>query len=149
MLVERGSTDMLSIRALAMISVLAIGVTGAAVNSGYSNDDDVYDQLVTIKGSVQILNHPELGKTAGSGMAIIFQRADCKRCIITAVTDKDGKYEVRVGRGRYKVIAREGRGGGAPSFDLLAPDQPRYVDAYSLLPEGNRFDIKLVLPAKR
>lgn len=102
------------IRALAVIGVLTAGAIKATPCIAYSehDDDEIYNQLVTIKGTVQILNHPDLGKVAGSGLAIIFQRAGCKHCVTVAVTDRDGNYEIRVSRGRYKIVARESRGGG-------------------------------------
>ena len=132
--------------------VIAFALTCAAALaiSGHSldKDDEVYNQIVRIKGTVQILNHPQLGTTKGSGQYIVFRREDCKSCLIATWTGSDGTYEVNVGRGRYRVIMRDVRGGGEPSYDMLAGDQPRYVDAYSLLPEGNRFDIRVTVPSK-
>lgn len=137
------------IRALAIIGLLTVGAVKASSHVTYSEDDEVYNQLVTIRGTVQILNHPELGKIAGSGLAILFRRTDCKHCVVVALTDKDGNYEIRVGRGRYKLVARESRGGGAPSYDLLAPNQQRYINATSSLYGGNHLDIKISLPVTR
>jgi hypothetical protein len=150
MLVERGSTKMLNIRRLIALGVLFVTGMAGAVSFGRNQahkDDYVYDQLVTIKGKVQILNHPELGMTEGSHMSLVFQRAGCRKCLVVARTDADGKYEIGLSRGRYKLILRESRGGGAPSYDLLAPDQPRYINATSVL-QPNVFDVRVVLPPK-
>ena len=124
-----------------------IGIAGVVSFGQSSNhaDDRLYDQLVTIKGKVTILNHPELGRTGGSYMSLLFQRDDCRQCLIVARTDADGNYEIGVGRGRYRLIIREARGGGAPSYDLLAPDQPRYVNATSVL-QPNVLDVRVMLP---
>lgn len=138
---------MLNIRTVVAIGVLMTGIVGAVSfgrNSAHE-DDRLYDQLVTIKGKVTILNHPELGRTAGSYMSLLFQRDGCRQCLIVARTDADGNYEIGVGRGRYRLIVREARGGGAPSYDLLAPDQPRYVNATSVL-QPNVLDVRVVLP---
>jgi hypothetical protein len=139
---------MFSIRKLIIVTFFvanfAVGIYG---QNSVHDDDKLYDQLVTIKGKVEITNHPELGRTAGSHMSLLFQYDECKKCLFVVKTDSDGNYEIGVSRGRYKIILREARGDGAPSFDLLARDQPRYVDATSVL-QPNRFDIKVVLPPK-
>jgi hypothetical protein len=135
-----------------LAGILLLGTILAAVIYGrdFDNKDDaVYNQIVGIKGSVQLTGDPHFGTTVGSGQYIIFQKDDCKKCLIATRTDEHGNYEINVARGRYKVIVREVRGGWEPSHDLLAPDQPRYIDAYSVLPQGNRFDIKLFVGEKK
>jgi hypothetical protein len=110
-------------------------------------DDYVFNEIVLIKGHVTILNHPELGRTVGSGMYLVFQREGCKKCLIATSTDLDGNYQILVGRGRYKVISRDARGGGAPSYDMLAPNQTRYINAQNKV-SGERFDINVVIPKR-
>ena len=110
-------------------------------------DDDVFNEIVLIKGHVTILNHPELGRTAGNGVYLVFQREGCRNCLIATSTDMDGNYQILGGRGRYKVISRYARGGGAPSYDMLAPDQPRYVNTQNIV-NGQTFDIKIVIPKR-
>jgi hypothetical protein len=144
----RELTEMFSVRTAIVLGFLLIGAIGAAgfaYNSEHS-DDKLYDELVTIRGKAVILNHPQLGKTDGGGLPLIFQREDCKRCLVATRTNLDGSYEITVARGRYRVILRETRGGGSPSYDLLAPSQPRYIEATSQL-QPNVFDLQVVLPA--
>lgn len=148
MLVEGESTKMLNALrtvALAVFFVPLIEVTMSLGGASQHRDDFVYEQLVTIKGKVQILNHPTLGRTEGSSIPIVFQRDGCRSCLIAIRADLQGNYEIGVGRGRYKVIVRDTRGGGAPSHDLLASDQPRYINA-TLTSKPNILDLRVVLP---
>jgi len=115
-------------------------------------DNDVYDgRIIQVKGKVTILNHPELHKTPGNGMYLVFQREDCKRCLVATHAQSDGGYEVFLGEGRYKLIVRENRcdygGLGCDCYDLLASKQPRYVEA-KRGPYPTEFDIDIVLPKK-
>ena len=115
-------------------------------------DNDVYDgRIIQIEGKVTILNHPQLGKTAGNGVDLIFQRAACKKCLVATRANLDGGYVILVGEGRYKLIVQENRcdygGTGCDCYDLLAPDQPRYVEA-KRGPYPTQFDVKIVLPKK-
>ena len=107
-------------------------------------DDYVYDEIVEIKGRVTILNHPSLGVTNGNGIPLVFRREGCKKCLIATRTDIDGNYEISVGRGKYKLILREARGGYSPSSEMLAPDQPRFINAQNTV-QGEVFDIKVML----
>jgi hypothetical protein len=109
---------------------------------------NLFNDVVTIEGHIEILNHPDLGKSPASLTAVIFQRVDCGKCLISARTDEKGDYKITVGRGRYRVIKQGSLDGGPPFIDMLAAKQPRYIDANSLQYGGNRFDIKIVLPAK-
>ena len=52
-----------------------------------------------------IVDQPDV---IASGMYLVFQRDGCKDCLVATHTDIDGKYEIFVGRGRYKSIVREG-----------------------------------------
>jgi hypothetical protein len=106
-----------------------------------ATDDDPYNQMVTIKGKVQILNHPQLGRTPANGIYLMFQRNDCKKCLIATRADVDGNYEIRVGKGKYKIIVENP---SPPTYDMLASDQPRYVTATSVI-EATEFDINLVI----
>lgn len=106
----------------------------AQTNSCSKSDNDVYDgRIIQVKGKVTFLNHPELGKTPANGMYLVFQREDCKKCLVATHADIDGNYEIFVGEGRYKIIAQDNRcdygGGGCDCYEMLAPKQARYVDA--------------------
>lgn len=130
---------------LAAIIVSAAGVFGLVLAQDYSYrqmDEELYKQMVTIKGKVQIFN-PDLGITLGNGIYLLFQRDDCKRCVIATTTDAQGNYQIRVGQGRYRVIAENQ---SPVLYDMLAPHQPRFINATE---QDNQFDIKLVVPSSR
>jgi hypothetical protein len=131
-------------RTLVVLFVAVFACISAAA-SGDHEDDFVYNRMGTISGTVTIVNHPTLGRTpAANRETIIFQRTDCRKCLVAAQTDEDGHYEVRVAQGRYKVIVRYGAREGELQ-DGLSPDQPRYVEVRSAI-ECARFDIALRLP---
>ena len=143
--------DFLKVSSAVLSVVMLIGFVVYAQNSTRSHpDDDVYDgRIVQIKGNVTILNHPELGRTAGSGLYLVFQRERCRDCLIATHARLDGSYELSVGEGRYKLIVREVRcdygGMGCVSYEMLAPDQPRYVEARRGL-NPTQFDINVRVP---
>jgi hypothetical protein len=110
-----------------------------------NRDDKIYYQLEYIYGHVEILNHPTLGTTPARNVQIVFQRKDCERCFFEISTDENGDYRLRLGEGVYKVIMRDVRGGPAPSYDMLAPDQPRTVTVKKWI-DGIKFDIQIQLP---
>ena len=101
--------------------------------------------MFTVKGKIEILNHPVAGKIAGGIQSILFQKLGCKTCVFAVRSDEEGNYNVRVLRGKYRIIMREVRGGGEHSYHLLAPSQPRIIDAT----KGNRtieFNSQMMLP---
>ena len=123
-------------------------IVGGATIAGYSQkivNDGVYNRMVTIKGHVEILNNPELGRTAASGAYLVFQRDGCSDCLVGTYADVNGDYKIRVGRGRYKLIVYNP---SPPTYDMIAPGQPRYVEATPKL-QDTEFDIKLVVPSTR
>jgi hypothetical protein len=108
-------------------------------------DEHLYNAIVTIKGNVQFINHPKLGKTPANGMYLLFQREDCKRCMVATNADINGDYKINIARGRYRIIVDNP---SPPTYDLLAPDQARVVNATSAV-EANQFDISLVVPGQK
>lgn len=109
-------------------------------------DDYVSDgRIVQIKGTVTIRNHPELGVTPASFTGIVFRREGCRDCLVVVNTDENGRYQVLLGQGRYKIIKRGGSGGLNPTYDMLAPDQPRIIEARRS-PYPTEFDIRIVVP---
>ena len=103
------------------------------------DDSDVYNKIGTIKGHVQWLNNRDLGKTPANGMYIVFQRVGCRKCLVGTHADIDGNYKVFLGLGRYKLIIFKP---SPPVYDLLAPDQPRFVNVSDTL-RDTVFDINL------
>lgn len=138
---------MFKLRSLAVATVF-MAATAVVTSFGYAQkivEDDTYNRMVTIMGNVEILNNPELGRTPASGMYLVFQRDGCKNCLVGTYADVKGNYSIRVGRGRYKLIVYNP---SPPTYDMIAPDQPRYVEASPGL-HDTRFDIKLVVPSGR
>lgn len=138
---------MLKLFTLTAMGIVATIVVGATI-AGHSQTivkDGVYNRMVTIKGHVEILNNPELGRTAGSGAYLVFQRDGCSDCLVGTYADANGDYKIRVGRGRYKLIVYNP---SPPTYDMIAPGQPRYVEATPKL-QDTEFDIKLVVPSSR
>lgn len=129
----------------AAVFMAAISVVTSLGQGQRIVEDDIYNRLVTIKGHVEILNNPVLGRTPASGMYLVFQRDGCKNCLVGTFADTKGNYSIRVGLGRYKLIVYNP---SPPTYDMIAPDQARYVDAYPRL-QDTEFDIKLVVPAGR
>ena len=138
---------MLRLFRLTTMGALATIVAGATI-AGHSQKivtDGVYNRMVTIKGHVEILNNPEIGRTAASGQYLVFQRDRCSDCLVGTYADVKGDYKIRVGRGRYKLIVYNP---SPPTYDMIAPGQPRYVEATPKL-QDTEFDIKLVVPSTR
>ena len=138
---------MLKLCALAAAGTLAAIVASVAI-AGHSQKiikDDAYNRMVTIKGHIEILNNPELGRTAGSGQYLVFQRDGCSDCLVGTYADANGNYKIRVGRGRYKLIVYNP---SPPTYDMIAPGQPRYVEASPGL-RDTEFEIKVVVPSSR
>lgn len=133
-------------RSLLIILLLVIGAVGLGGVRGGSdhNDDYLYNEIVNVEGNVQVVNQATQETLVRSGAYLIFQRADCKRCLIATTTDTEGKYRIRVSRGRYRLVVRDVTSEGH-GHDVPAPDQPRYIDANNVV-GGNRFDVKLVYP---
>jgi len=129
---------------VALWALVAIGMYWEKVCD--AEKEDLLNEVVTLEGKVEILNHPDLGRTPASLTTIIFQRVDCGKCLIAARTDDNGNYKITIGRGRYRVVKRSDNQGRSQTIDMLASDQPRYIDATSLQYKGNRFDVRIVLP---
>jgi len=105
-------------------------------------------RLVIVRGRVTILNHPTLGTTPYSGGTIIFQKVGCESCYIGTSADADGKYDILVGDGKYRVIVRNP---SSPDYDMLAVNQERVIDTTTELAQLHSkqvfdFDIRVSLP---
>jgi hypothetical protein len=139
---------MFRIRAVATLIFLIVGFTSlkAFSHNQRHEDDYIYDQLITIRGRVGVFNRAEQQVVAASGAYLIFQRVGCNQCLVATTTDIEGNYSIRVGRGRYRIVYRDIL--SDPSRDVLAPDQPRYVDVTSEAQE-KQFNINLTIPPTR
>ena len=106
-------------------------------------DDFVYNRIVQIKGHVTLVNQPDV---RASGMYLVFQREGRKDCLVATHTDVLGNYQVFVGRGRYKLIVREGTREGE-MIDSLPGDQPRYINATNVV-SGETFDVRILVRSR-
>jgi hypothetical protein len=138
---------MLKLFTLTAMVVLATIVVGETIDGRAQQivRDGAYNRMVTIKGHVEILNNPELGRTAGSGEYLVFQRVGCSNCLVGTYADANGDYKIRIGRGRYKLIVYNP---SPPTYDMIAPGQSRYIEASPKL-QDTTFDIRLVVPSTR
>lgn len=109
-------------------------------------DENAYYKTATIKGLAIIANHPTLGQTPASSTFLVFQRVDCSQATFGVWTDLSGRYELRVGTGRYKLIVRDGTR-EKQTYDVLAPGQRRIVDTG---PPGTitKLDVTVIVPDK-
>ena len=105
--------------------------------------DEIYNQVGVVKGQVFIVNNPELGRTAASGQYFIFQRTDCRRCLVGIRTDAKGKYSAFLGVGRYRVICLDPEREGA---DLIRKGQTRELTVRQP-PNDTEFNIDLEIPS--
>ena len=71
---------------VALSALVAAGVYWEKICD--AGKEDLLNEVVTIEGKVEILNHPDLGRTPASLTTIIFQRVDCGKCLIAARTDE-------------------------------------------------------------
>jgi hypothetical protein len=127
-----------SLALLLAVSCIAFGQKKAPA------DDYLYNEIVTIRGKVTDFTLLEgHDSSVGNSEDLIFQRLGCKKCLIYVRSDCDGNYKLQVGRGKYRVISRHGTRIGE-LVDILAPSQPRIVDATKS--RDNEFNIKIVLP---
>lgn len=133
-----------TLSAMLILSIVVFGVSMAEQTVTIVREG-VYNRMVTITGHVEILNNPALGRTPGSGAYLVFQRYGCSDCLVGTYADANGEYKIRVGRGRYKLIAYNP---SPPTYDMIAPGQPRYIDAIPKL-QSIQFDIKLVAPSNQ
>ncbi len=104
--------------------------------------DDIYNQIGIVKGQVFIVNNPELGRTPASGQYFVFQRMDCRRCLVGMRADSEGRYTAFLGVGRYRVICIDPERGGA---DLIRKGQVREVTVRQR-PNDAEFNIDLEIP---
>jgi len=104
--------------------------------------DDIYNQIGIVKGQVFIVNNPELGRTPASGQYFVFQRTDCRRCLVGMRADREGRYTAFLGVGRYRVICIDPEREGA---DLIRKGQLREVIVRQR-PNDVEFNIELEIP---
>jgi hypothetical protein len=123
----------------AVLCCLAPNVAGQ--RRGHA-DDYLYNQTVTISGTVTASVAGKSDDAISVSQGLLFQRVGCRLCLIATRTDTQGRYTIHVGRGKYRVIVRDGTNEGH-LVDVVAPDQPRVINATNIV-GGNEFNIRLV-----
>jgi hypothetical protein len=127
----------------------AESVTNAQKRAALERKDvRAYVQMVTVKGRVHLTNHPSLGRVPGTnGMAIVFRRVGCGNHAVGVVPDAEGRYDIALSPGRYKVIfpfLNEDRTG---FVDVLAAGQPRYLNVVKMRSYGGiEFNVEYSAP---
>lgn len=120
----------------------------------YSEEDDrVYDgRIQQVKGKVVYLEKNG-EKIPASGQYLVFQRDECKDCIVATHTDLDGNYKLFLGVGKYKLIVQFKNCGYAPvagedcaGHNYLAAKQPQYLFVERGPLYSGEFNIELVSP---
>lgn len=133
---------------LVNLALVANWVAGPNVGeaSGY-DDERVYFEwpsLSPIEGTVMTTFVKTNERFPAGLQNIIFQRLDCKKSVYSAITDRDGRYSVRLAKGRYRVIVRFNSGPRfGESYDGLAPHQERLIES-KISPLSTSFNIELI-----
>jgi hypothetical protein len=98
----------------------------------FGADDDLYNLVGQLRGQVVLVNHPTLGRTPASGYYLLFQREGCKLCLIGVRTDVEGRYELLLGEGKYRIVEQSiQRTGDYIVLDFLPKRQAREVVVHS------------------
>jgi hypothetical protein len=85
--------------------MLALGILFTLMPALLRGQD--FNDVGTVKGLVEIEDHPSLGRTPCRNCAFLIYRPECKKAIIYVRTNSDGNYEVRIGRGRWRSFSRQ------------------------------------------
>ncbi|MBK8466573.1 MAG: hypothetical protein IPL32_12140 [Chloracidobacterium sp.] len=137
---------------LVLVFICAVGSAYGQKSKPYSEEDaKVYDgRIQQVKGTVVYLEKND-EKIPASGEYLVFQRDGCKDCLIGIHTDRDGKYKLFLGVGKYKLIVQFKNCGYAPTedcagYNYLAAKQPQYLVVERGPVYSGEFNIELVLP---
>ncbi len=107
-------------------------------------DTKAWERMVWVTGHIHILNHLELGRTPAAGEVIGFRRADRSNHIVAVRANAEGRYEVFLNPGRYRIIVPSLNAERNGFIDSLAVGQPRYLDV-ARHPSGIQFNVELTL----
>lgn len=110
-----------------------------------SGDTRAWEQMVWVTGHIHFTNHPSLGRTPANGEVIAFRRVGRGNHVVAVRANIDGRFEVFLNPGRYKIIVPGLNADRNGFIDMLAAGQPRYLDVVRH-PSGIRFNVELTLP---
>jgi hypothetical protein len=136
---------------LVLMCVCAAGLVYGQKSKPYSEEDaKAYDgRIQQVKGRVVFIDKNG-EKTPASGQYLVFQRVDCKDCLVATYSDGNGNYKILLGVGRYKLIVQFKNCGvvaveDCAGYNYLSDDQPQYL-VVERGTYGPEFNIELVLP---
>lgn len=102
-----------------------------------------YDKIVVVKGIVNIIDHPTLGRTPCRNCRLAFERVDCPDSFVLITTDDSGEYRLGLGKGKYRLVSDDVTPDGIVK-SLLAPGQRDILDLRTI--KGTlEFNIEIAL----
>ena len=102
------------------------------------------ERMVWVTGYIYFTNHPSLGRTPANGEVIAFRRVD-RSDVVAVRANLEGKYEIFLNPGRYRIIVPNLNAERNGFVDALATGQPRYLEV-ERNPSGISFNVELTLP---
>ena len=126
---------------LMLIIIALLFASNIPAQDNSVKESDLADQIIQIKGSLRTYNEKKEAIAVISGY-IVFQRLDCKKCLVATRSKSNGEYEILVSRGKYKVFVFE-FGENQRLYDVVSPNQNRIVNAQDKI-RGNLFDIEII-----
>jgi ribosomal protein L17 len=134
---------------LASLFIVGNWFTGQYVCEASGNDDErtYADQAATAptEGVVMTTFSKSKKRSPSAHTLLVFQKLNCRSCVYDIFTDQEGKYKIRLAKGKYRLIVRDGNRRG-DTTDAVAPDQERIIEA-SISPTKSVFNIELVSDA--
>ena len=137
---------------LNLLSFLIITISTICAASGIPQsiplereDTKAWHQMVWVAGEIHIINHPQLGRTPANGEVVAFRQMEDSHIIVAVRTDINGKYEIFLSPGRYKIIIPGLNAEQNGLVDRIAPGQARYLQVQKG-PIGMRFNIEIANP---
>ena len=120
-------------------------------NDWVKKETSLESKMGIVSGTVKFINHPELGEWPANGEEILFQRINYPDVAVGIRTDIDGKYELILTEGKYRVFSREAiyfslKDKERKSWDWIAPSQERFFTVKPF--KELKFDIKVMFPEK-
>jgi hypothetical protein len=122
-------------------------ISGAQQRPALEKGDTwAWEQMVWVTGHIHFNNHPSLGRTPANGEVIAFRRVGRGNHVVAVRANLDGRFEVFLNPGRYKIIVPYLNAERDGFVDMLAAGQPRYLNAVKKHPSGIEFNVELTLP---
>jgi hypothetical protein len=108
-----------------------------------AEDSRAWEQKVWVTGHVHLTDHPSLGRTPANGAVIAFRRTDGSNHITGVRADINGRYELFLDPGPYRIIVADVED-HTRLVDSLARGQVRTLEVRKNSLDI-RFDVELVV----